>query len=130
MPTPADTLTSRQQRLRCATPMRHPPLTAGIHPDRPVRVFPSEPRGHRCALLSTLQVDLEAAGATTLIVVELADGTTAEITLDDAARDDAADSANSSPKPLPAPSEGFRNLKALGFARTPAGPGPVHSPRR
>jgi transcriptional regulator with XRE-family HTH domain len=44
-------------------------------------------------LLSTLRSYLEAAGATAVIVVELADGSTAEITLDEAARHDAADSA-------------------------------------
>ncbi|MHB8187757.1 MAG: helix-turn-helix domain-containing protein [Dermatophilaceae bacterium] len=37
-------------------------------------------------LLSTLRSYLEAAGASALIVVELSDGTTAEITLDEAAR--------------------------------------------
>jgi hypothetical protein len=66
-------------------------------------------------LLSTLGPYPEAAGATALIVVELADRTTAEITLDQAAPDDAADSANPSAEPFRHPAGVFVTSRPTGW---------------
>jgi len=76
--------------VRSAAGLTQTKLADSLHITQ-AAVARTEKRGDM--LLSTLRSYLEAAGATALIVVELADGSTAEITLEEAARADAADSA-------------------------------------
>src|SRR5665647_2080800 len=52
-------VSGRYSRLSAPTPLRHPPLTAGIHPDRPVRAF-----SQRTAYTSLRAANIEAKKAT------------------------------------------------------------------